>query len=125
MAPRKNKTQKKNNIQGLIDFEKNGWKHITIFGDPYKRGYAHGYLLSEDLNRVKLILPFIVEEHLKITFKQYMDDCDKHIYKIVKNKCPEIYDEMRGIVSGAKKKGVNVTTRFIIAWNSFLSMYSL
>lgn len=125
MTQAKNKTQKKMKINGAIDFEKNGWKHITIFGEPYKRGYAHGYLLAEDLKRVLTTLPFMVDEHFKIPFKQYMDDCDKHIYNIVKKKCPEIYNELRGIVSGAKKKGVNVTTRFLIAWNSFLSMYSL
>jgi len=124
MATIKNKTQKKMKIQGSIDMEKNGWKHITIFGEPYKRGYAHGYLLSEDLKRVLITLPFIVNEHFKIPFKQYMGDCDKRIYNIVKKKCPEIYNELRGIVSGAKKKGVNVTMRFLIAWNSFLSMYS-
>src|SRR6056300_963546 len=125
MTQAKNKTQKKMKINGVIDFEKDGWKHITIFGEPYKRGYAHGYLLAEDLKRVLTTLPFMVDEHFKIPFKRYMDDCDKHIYNIVKKKCPEIYNELRGIVSGAKKKGVNVTTRFLIAWNSFLSMYSL
>ena len=121
---KKNKTVKNKKIQGDIDFEKSGWKHITVYGEPYDRGYAHGNLLSEDLKRVLTVLPFMVDEHFKISFKKYMDDCNKHIYNIVKKKCPEIYSELRGIVAGARKKGVNVTLRFLIAWNSFLSLYS-
>ena len=117
----KNKTKKKMNINGSVDMEKNGWKHITVYGEPYKRGYAHGYLLSEDLKRVLIVLPFLVGEYFNIPFNQYMKDCDI-IYKIVKNRCHEIYNEIRGIVYGARKKGVNITTRFVIAWNSLLSM---
>ncbi len=122
---KKNKTLKNKKIQGSIDFEKSGWKHVTVYGNSYDMGYAHGYLLSEDLKRVLKALPFMVDEHFKIKFNKYMDDCDKHIYKIVKTKCPEIYSELRGIVAGARKKNVNVSVRFLIAWNAFLSMYSL
>lgn len=122
---KKNKTLKNKKIQGSIDFEKSGWKHVTVYGNSYDMGYAHGYLLSEDLKRVLKTLPFMVDEHFKIKFNKYMDDCDKHIYKIVKTKCPEIYSELRGIVAGARKKNVNVSVRFLIAWNAFLSMYSL
>ena len=57
----KNKTVKNKKVQGRIDFEKSGWKHITIYGEPYDRGYAHGYLLYEDLKRVLTILPFMVD----------------------------------------------------------------
>lgn len=121
----KNKTVKNKRVQGNIDFEKSGWKHITVYGEPYDRGYAHGYLLSDDLKRVLTMLPFMVNEHFKMSLKQYMDDCDKYIYNIIKKKCPEIYSELRGIVAGARKKGVNITLRFLVAWNSFLSMYSM
>lgn len=122
---KRNKTVKNKTIQGNIDFEKGGWKHITIYGEPFDRGYAHGYLLAEDLKRVISVLPFMVDEHFQIPFKKYMEDCYKLIYNIVKQKCPEIYSELRGIVSGARKKGVNISLRFLIAWNSFLSMYSM
>lgn len=122
---KRNKTVKNKTIQGNIDFEKGGWKHITIYGEPFDRGYAHGYLLAEDLKRVISALPFMVDEHFQIPFKKYMEDCDKLIYNIVKQKCPEIYSELRGIVSGARKKGVNISLRFLIAWNSFLSMCSM
>ena len=122
---KRNKTVKNKTIQGNIDFEKGGWKHITIYGEPFDRGYAHGYLLAEDLKRVISALPFMVDEHFQIPFKKYMEDCYKLIYNIVKQKCPEIYSELRGIVSGARMKGVNISLRFLIAWNSFLSMYSM
>ena len=124
---KQNKTKKNIivDIHGEITGEKSGWKNISIYGDPHERGYAHGYLLSDDLKRVKTCLPFMVEEHFNIGFNKYMDDCNKEMYNIVKKKCPEIYKEMQGIVAGARKKGVSITTQFLVAWNGFLSMYSL
>ena len=48
---RKNQTSHK--LNGKITEEKAGWKSIHIYGDPFERGYAHGYLLSNELLRVK------------------------------------------------------------------------
>ena len=59
-------------VQGEIQEVKSGWKKVYIYGEPYTRGYAHGYLLFEELNRVKSVLPFIIKEQLSITISEYM-----------------------------------------------------
>ena len=41
----------RNNINGEIILEKEGWKKVHVYGDPYEIGYAHGYLLSKELKR--------------------------------------------------------------------------
>ena len=114
---------KKHNIQGEVLAVIEGWKKIRIYGDPYERGYAHGFLLARELKTVKQTLPFIVREFLKMEVKDYMKRCKNEIAPIVKNSYPELYNELRGISAGARSVGVSVSLAFLIAWNSVLSLY--
>jgi hypothetical protein len=111
-------------IQGEIQEVKSGWKKVYIYGEPYTRGYAHGYLLFEELNRVKTVLPFIVKEQLNKTISEYMKKNKEIIVPIVKKKYFEFYEELRGISDGARYKGVDISVDYLIAWNAFLSLYS-
>ena len=117
---RKNKTH---NIQGELLNVSEGWKKIRIYGAPYERGYAHGFLLARELKTAKQTLTFIVTEFLKMDVSDYMKRCKTEIGPIVKNKYPEFYNELRGISSGARAKGVSVSVALLIAWNSVLSLY--
>jgi hypothetical protein len=121
---KKNKTMKKRKINGSIIDEKSGWKIVEIYGDPFKRGYAHGYLLSKELMKIQQVLPFIVKNQMNISFKKYMEKSKKVMYPIVKNKYPEYFNELRGISEGAKSLDVDITIEYLIAWNAFLSLYS-
>lgn len=111
-------------IQGEIQEVKSGWKKVYIYGEPYIRGYAHGYLLFEELKRVKIVLPFIIKDQLKITLSEYMNKNKEMIVPIVKTHYFELYEELRGISDGAKRNGVNISVDYLIAWNAFLSLYS-
>jgi hypothetical protein len=79
---RKNKKQ---NIQGEVLATGEGWKNIRIYGAPYERGYAHGFLLARELKTAKQTLPFIVREFLKMDVADYMKRCRNEIGPIVKN----------------------------------------
>jgi hypothetical protein len=110
-------------IQGEIQEVKSGWKKVYIYGEPYTRGYAHGYLLFEELNRVKTVLPFIIKEELNITISEYMKKNKEIIVPIVKKQYFEFYEELRGISDGARYKGLDISVDYLIAWNAFLSLY--
>ena len=101
------------------------WKVVHIFGEAYERGYAHGYLLYAELSKIKDILRFLVKTELNTSFSKYMKICRTTIQPIIKDQFPEFYHEMEGISGGAKAKGVDVSTEFIIGWNSLLSMYNV
>jgi hypothetical protein len=60
-----NTTRKKRNIQGEIVEVVEGWKKIRVYGKPFERGYAHGFLLSKELSEVKRSLPFLIVEMMK------------------------------------------------------------
>ena len=99
-----------------------GWKHIHISGDPYELGLAHGRALIPELRRVSRTLPFLVGEFFKTTMSEYMRRCKRTIAPIVRKKFPDIYREIHGIADGSK--GV-VSLDFLIAWNSFLSVWDI
>ena len=119
------RTQKnrKTPIQGEIIYEKEGWKKIRIYGDPYDRGYAHGFLLAKDIAEVQRTLPFMIPAFLSMSVRDYMKRCQSEITPIVKTHYPEFYSEFRGISAGAKAARVNVSVLTLIAWNSFQSLY--
>ena len=118
-----NTTRKKRNIQGEIVEVVEGWKKIRVYGRPYERGYAHGFLLSKELSEVKRSLPFLIVEMMKRDLSEYMKYCKDVIYPIVKNSYPEYFQELRGISAGARQANVNVSVAYLIAWNSYLSLY--
>ena len=117
---RKNKKQ---HIQGEVSASTQGWRKIRVYGDPYERGYAHGYLLARELKPAKQTLTFIVREFLKMDVSDYMKRCKNEIGPIVKNKYPEFFKELLGISAGAREAGVSVSVALLIAWNSVLSLY--
>jgi len=102
--------------------QKEGWKILTISGDPFERGYSHGYLLKNDLQRVIFIMPFVVKKQLHYSMKDYLEICKKEISGTVKSSFPEFYNEIEGISAGAKAAGLMISVDYLIAWNSFLSM---
>lgn len=119
---RKNHTKK---IQGKIISEKEGWKVLKIYGTPFEMGYAHGYLLAQDLKDVYETFLFVIKTDLKIPFSQYVEKSNSLIKPIVISRYPDIYEELRGISEGARSKGTHISVDFLISWNSYMSLYSI
>ena len=118
------KTKKKMNlkIKGIITSKKEGWINIKIYGNPYERGFAHGYLLYDKLKQIIDTFPFIIENEFKQKPYEYIQLCNKLIKPNIKTHFPEFYEELVGISKGAFSKKVLISVDFLIAWNSLLSM---
>jgi hypothetical protein len=125
------KTQKKYlddsllHIKGEYIGKKEGWIIFHIYGEPYERGYAHGYLLSDELKDVKKKFEFIVKKELNQEFDVYYSKTVQLLKPILMENYPEYFEELRGISSGARKKGVDISIDYLIAWNGLLSMYNV
>ena len=37
-------------IENGLMYEKDGWKYISVKGEPKERGYAYGFLCAKDLS---------------------------------------------------------------------------
>ena len=111
-------------VNGHVVEIKEGWKSVCIHGSPYDRGFAHGFLLYEELARTMEAYPFLIREKIEHTIEDYIAYSNKHIKPVVVKHFPEIYEEMEGIVAGANARNVHVTLDFLIAWNSHMSIQS-
>jgi hypothetical protein len=126
-----NKTRKHSRISlsGKVEGKRGGWIKICIWGGAYERGYAHGRLLHRELSRVVQIFPFVVKKELNASFSNYLETSNQYLLPIVRDHYPEYYEEMRGIVDGYRstshKKSASIDIHWIIAWNAYMSLYSL
>lgn len=112
-------------IRGNIIEEKEGWIIAHIFGEPYDRGFAHGYLLKNELKKVLNTVPFIVKEQLDISLQKFINKSNKLIKPKIKKYFPEFYNELRGICDGANYGNIDISLDFLIAWNALLSLYDV
>lgn len=123
----RNKTnkQKKENkkIYGRLLSNNNGWKTIEIYGSPFHRGFAHGSLLFDEMEKNMKSFSYLVNKDFKVTMEEYIDTCNEKIKPIIIKDFPELYEELQGITAGFNSEGLFITIEYLIAWNSFLSMY--
>ena len=107
-------------------YEKNGWIFLSIYGNARERGYAHGYLMSNEIKDVFNMLEFNILHSYGYT-REFFTDVVSEIFRpqIIAN-YPELYEEMEYIAKGASASGaVTITTDDIILWNCYTSIDSI
>ena len=115
---KKNRESESHKIQGRRYQKKNGWIRMQIWGNAFERGYAHGHLLSSELQHIREVtLPFLVKTFQHISYEKYETTCHDQLYENIRTEYPEFFEEMTGIAAGC-----NLSFDFILAWNSHLSM---
>lgn len=105
-------------------YNTHGWIYLHIEGDPYERGYQHGYLLADEIvdhiQRWAHIFP------QKWSWKLHRFDAKRFFW----NKYPEEYQqEIRGIADGCADRGGKiygkpVCYKDILALNEMYEMLS-
>ena len=122
---KQSQSQSQLHIQGEMYKKKQGWVCVSVYGTPYQRGFAHGYLLHKELDTVQSIFKYLVEYYYGISYKTYIHDCETKITPIIFKQYPEIYHELQGIIAGYQTHThTPFTLDELIAWNSMLSMYT-
>ena len=56
-------------IKNGYSINQNGWKYISIYGKPYERGYAYGYLCANEFKKIQEMLDFFIIESYGFTWK--------------------------------------------------------
>jgi len=97
-------------------FEENGWIYIHIEGEPYERGFQHGYLVADELKEI-----FKTLKH--ITFIETGKEWDYFVKAAEQIFVPyldkEVLDEIKGIAAGARKAGLDVSWQEVLTWNGY------
>jgi len=115
-------------IKNAIHYEKNGWKYISIKGNPKERGYAYGYICANEFKEIQKMLKFIMYEAYGKEWDYFVKEVNLDFKEMTKNDFTEFYEEMEGITEGCNANGCKTTIDEIIAWNFYCSIpywYSL
>ena len=94
----------------------NGWIYLSVHGEPYSRGVAHGHLVAHELTDIMKMLEFSLHEDYGRTFSFFCEMSDDLFRPHIEAHFPEFYEEMRGIADGAKQ-----SLSRIVFWNCFVS----
>ncbi len=106
-------------LRDAYRFDQAGWVFLHIEGEPFSRGFQHGYLLSSEIAEVLRVNKFLTrwatgndfDYFAKMALEMYADKIDQ-----------EFIDEMTGIAAGVSKAGISLTFAEVLAWNANVEM---
>lgn len=97
-------------------WEENGWIYVHIEGEPYDRGFQHGYLVAKELAEIKKSLQYLTYWNTGLEWSYFVDQAKRMFPSKMDN---EILDEIKGIAAGAQKAGTDVTWEEILTMNGY------
>jgi hypothetical protein len=109
-------------VKNGLMYEKDGWKYISVKGEPKERGYAYGYLCAHDFKEIQKMLDFFVYESYGKKWEYFIKEINNDFKDMTKTEFPEFYEEMEGIAEGCTAGGTKTTIDEIIAWNFYMSI---
>jgi hypothetical protein len=115
-------------IKNGISYEKNGWKYISVKGNPKERGYAYGYFCANDFKEIQKLLKFLMVEAYGMDWEYFIKEINEDFKDLTQKEFKEFYEEMEGIAEGCIAGGCQTNIDEIIAWNFYCSLpywYSL
>ncbi len=100
-------------------FEKNGWIYIHVEGEPFERGFQHGYLAAAELKQVIQTQKFLLYIETGKDWEFFVEAAQKLFLSRVDQ---EYLDEIRGIAEGAQKAGVTISFEEVLCWNGLYEL---
>jgi len=109
-------------IKNGLCYDKNGWKYISVKGNPKERGYAYGFFCAKDFIEIQKMLSFLMMESYGMDWEYFIKEITDDFKEMTKNDFKEFYEEMEGICEGCIAGGCKTTIDEIIAWNFYISI---
>ena len=99
--------------------DQNGWVHIRIAGEPFARGFQHGFLTAAEYADAVRVYGAMTYQTMGFDYRFFVEKAvELHKDKIT----PELTEEMSGIAAGMTKAGVPTTLDDIIGWNAYTEL---
>ena len=61
-------------IKNGLMYEKDGWKYISVKGEPKERGYAYGYLCAKEFKEIQNMLNFFMYESYGKKWEYFIEE---------------------------------------------------
>ncbi len=100
-------------------FDKNGWIYVHIEGEPYERGFQHGYLVASELDEILESLKYLTYWNTGKRWDFFVEAGEKLFVPRIDE---EFLGEMKGIAEGAQSAGVDITWQEVLAWNGYFEL---
>ena len=110
------------NVKNGHSHDQNGWKYISIHGEPKERGHAYGLLCAKEFTDIQRTLKFNILQSFGYDWSYFIEEINKDFKEMTKDDFKEYYEEMEGIAAGCKEGGCDTDLDEIIAWNFYCSM---
>jgi hypothetical protein len=104
-------------VKNGFKYKKNGWTYISIKGEPYERGFAHGTLLKEEMKNCLTTFKWNLYDSYGLKMDFFKEISNFFFKKTIEENFPEFFKELRGISKGAK-----VDLEDLILWNNIASL---
>ena len=82
--------------------DKNGWMYVHIEGEPYERGFQHGYFLASELSEIMRSLEYLTYWNTGEDWDFFVGAREKLFVPKIKE---EFLEETKGIAEGAHSAG--------------------
>lgn len=99
--------------------EENGWIHIKIGGEPFERGFQHGYLVAKEFADAWRVYDAMTLQTTGLGLDFFVEKAAAMHKPLIPQ---EQLDEMSGIAAGLTKAGVPATLDQIIGWNAYMEI---
>lgn len=109
-------------IKNGISYDINGWKYISVKGNPKERGFAHGYFAAKKFKEIQKMINYIVFEDTGKKWDFFVDSAKTVLKPTIVEHFHEFYEEMEGIAEGCVAGGTNTNVDEIIAWNNYITL---
>jgi hypothetical protein len=97
-------------------FDCNGWTYLHLEGEPYERGYQHGFLMAEELAEIRDMLVFTTYFNTGKEWSYFVAAAEQVFMPRAE---AEFVEEIKGIADGAAAAGTVMTWQEILAWNGY------
>jgi hypothetical protein len=100
-------------------FDKNGWIYLHIEGEPYERGFQHGYLVAPELEEILRSLDYLTYLQTGKKWEFFVTEAEKQFGTYTEGEYAEYLEEVKGIAEGAGKAGVDISWQEVLTWNGY------
>lgn len=99
--------------------EQNGWVQVRLEGSPREIGYQHGYWLAAEIQDTFRVVSVGMMHDSKKNWPFFRTAAEKILWPHVE---AQYREELKGIVEGAKAKGVTIDLWDVVALNGFMEL---
>lgn len=118
-TPRALTDQERGWLEQATRTDSNGWIHLRVGGEPFARGFQHGYLVAAEYADAIRVYEAMTYQTMGFDYAFFVEKAvEYHTSKIT----PELTSEMEGIAAGLTAAGVPTTLGDIIGWNAYMEM---